>query len=150
MNYETIPKKCLMIWEILAVILLGGLMLLSWKLIPSHTIIWYAVLWLLGALLILSTLLYLPLLYLSIAYQVTETEIILKGGVIYTKTRFMIRKNISFATVYHTPLTPLFHISALMITSPGAYLLIPFMDSVRAEEIAEQLFHQNIKEEERL
>jgi membrane protein YdbS with pleckstrin-like domain len=148
MKYETIPKKCLIIWEVMAVILYGAVFLLCWKIIPYHTFFWYVILWVLGGLFILTVFLYLPLLYLSIAYQITDTDIIVKGGVIYTKTRFMNRKNISFATVYRSPLTPLFHVSTLMITSPGASLIIPFMDSKRADKIAAELFCPHTQKEE--
>ena len=139
MKYEMLPKRSLVFWELLSCLLFGGLIALAWIFLPVSTWIWYGVLWILGALLILSSFLYLPLLYLSVGYCCRGGDIIVKGGVIFYKTRFLKRDKISFVTVYNTPFTPLIHLSMLVITAPGSHLVTPFLESSRADQIADDL-----------
>lgn len=144
MIFETIPKKSLIIWEILSVFSYGVLFFLCRWLLPDYSIVWYAVLWLIGALFILTSLLYLPLLYLNVRYGISDEKIILKSGVIFQKTYVMMRDKISFVTVYTTPLDYLLGLSGLVISAPGSRLVILFMDAKRAEHIALKLHNSLI------
>lgn len=143
MKYETLPKKVLVLWELLAVIVLLLLLKLTRVLLSPYTIWWYGVQWVLGALAVLTLFLYLPLMYISFRYIVLTEQIVLKGGVIFHKTHYLRRENISFISVYKNPLTDLLHLSSLMITAPGAKLFIPLMDHRRAMAIAKQLSYKN-------
>lgn len=139
MNFHSLPKRSLVIWEALAVVLFGAGIFAAWVLIPQSLLIWYAVIWLLGALFILVAFLYLPLLYLSFSYCLSDTDIIVKGGVVFYKMRFLKRDKVSFVSVYNTPLTPFLKVSMLLITAPGAHLVIPFLAQDEADRIADAL-----------
>lgn len=141
MKFESIPKKVLVLWELLAVV--GFLLLLKLALfiLNPHTIVWYVVLWLLGALFVLTAFLYLPLLYVSEQYCVDKREIVFQQGVIFNKVHYMQCNKISFVSVYRNPLTWLLHISTLVVTCPGSRICILFINSDRASEIARQLSH---------
>lgn len=143
MKYEVLPKKVLIIWELLAVLIFTGLFLILRFLFRPDTLIWYIVLWLLGAAAVLCFFLYLPLLYNSCLYAVLPEQIVVKRGVIFNKTHYLKREHISFVSVYKNPLTRFIDISSLVVTAPGASVFILFMSHRRAMAIAKQLSREN-------
>lgn len=139
MEFETLPKRFLVFWEILACTVFGVLALLAFQFLPQGSLVWYGVLWLLGALFILTAFLYLPLLYLNYSWCCGETELVVRAGVIFYQTRFLKRDKISFVTVYHTPLSPLLRWSSVVVTAPGSRLVLPFLSRERAVRLAREL-----------
>lgn len=136
MEYEHISVKALIVWEVFAVISGAiGLNFLIWALTPG-TWIWYFLLWLYGAVMILICFLYLPLAYFNIEYGVFKDTIVYKRGVILPNTQIMYRDRIAFVTVYKNPLTPILKLSSLVVSAAGGSIRILFIDSQRADEIA--------------
>lgn len=131
--------KAVILWELLALALTALLIALAVLILAPGTWLWYGVLWSLGACYILAAFLYLPLLYLSRQYRVGEETIVCTSGVFFPKTEILYRSRIVFVTVYTNPLTPLLHISSLVVSAAGGSMRIHFLDSRRAEELAQLL-----------
>lgn len=139
MKFEHISNKALVLWELLAVLGFGALFAVSlWLLLPG-TWLWYTVLWIIGAAFIIMTFLYLPIAYLNIEYAIGKEAVIYRKGVIFPNTEVLYRDRIVFVTVYKNPLTPILHISSLVISAAGGTMRILFIDDRRAEEIARRL-----------
>lgn len=139
MVYETLPRRTLIVWEILSAMFCILLYLLLAWVTPSHTLIRGIVLWLVGAIFILSGLLYLPLLYLNVQYRLGKEEVVLKSGLFVEKNQVMRRCNISFVTQYIAPFSRLFRLSGLVIHAPGSKLRLLFIDEQSAQHIREQI-----------
>ena len=147
MKGEKISVKAVVLWEVLAAAaapLVTGLAV--WNLAPG-TWLWYTVLWLLGAVYILVSFLYLPLLYLSKRFFVGEETLVYQSGLLFPKTQIMYRSRIVFVTVYTNPLTPLLHISSLVISAAGGAMRIHFLNASRAEELAALLSERQVHTE---
>lgn len=139
MQYEKLPRRSLVIWEIASVVLYAVLFWLIWNLIPSYTVVWYVVLWLIGALSLLTAVLYLPLLYLNIGYAIKKDQVVLTSGVFVHKNYVMRRDRISFVTRYTTPLDRFLRVSGVVLSAPGSQLMLLFIDSERAKQIVERI-----------
>ena len=139
MNFERLSGKAVIIWEIVAALLFGVLLALVLFIFIPGTWLWYTVLWLLGAIYVLTAFLYVPLYYLSVEYAVGEEAVIYRKGVIFPNTQILYRDRIAFVTVYNNPLTPLLKLSSLTISAAGGNIHIWFMNSARAQEIADEL-----------
>lgn len=147
MDFETLPKRVIVLWEVVAVLIGGLFIALTIFIFVAHTIVWYILLWLFGAIIVLVCFLYLPLLFMSTKFKITEEHFILHRGVIFYKSHYMKRDKISYISVYKNPFTGLIDISSLILTSPGAQLIIPFMGHERAVDIAKLLSLENRFEE---
>ncbi len=146
-NYQYLPKRVLILWEILTILVITLLFAIACLFLNHYHIIWYITMWLIGALGIFLGFLYLPLLYIGYQFSVSENEIILHRGVIFHKRHYLKRDKITFVTIFHDPVSSAFGLTTLAVTSPGASLLMPFMDLKLARSIAKELsFHQNFKE----
>lgn len=131
--------KAAIVWEILAACIFAVLIIAALIILKPGTWLWYTVLWLLGALLVLTAFLYIPLAYLSVGYSINARTIVYKKGVFFPSTQVMYRDRIAFVSVYKNPLTPLLHVSSLVISAAGGNIRILFMNSRRADEIAKLL-----------
>lgn len=138
-EYEHISVKALILWEVFALIFAFiGLNILLW-LLTAGTWLWYFLLWLYGAIVVLICFLYLPLTYYNMEYAILKDTVVYKRGVILPNTQIMYRDRIAFVSVYKNPLTPILKLSSLVISAAGGKIRILFIDSDRADEIAEIL-----------
>lgn len=126
-------------WEIIAVFINLVLLVVILLILNPYTWLWYTVLWFLGAFTILETFIYVPFLYLNTLFGMNDETIVYKKGVLFKSTQVLYRERIVFVTVYNNPLTPLLHVSTLVISAAGATLTIAFINSKRAKELAELL-----------
>lgn len=147
LNYQYLPKRVLILWEILTIAVTALLFAIASLLLNHYHIVWYISMWLVGAFGIFFGFLYFPLLYIGYQFVVSDTEIILHRGVIFHKRHYLRRDKITFVTIFHDPVSSAFGLSTLVVTSPGANLVMPFMDSKFVKQTAQKLsFHQNFKE----
>lgn len=142
MRFERISVKALVLWEILTLLCFGIVFAGLVFILAPGTWLWYLLLWVCGAACVVMTFLYLPIAYLNIEYAVLKDAIVYRKGVIFPNTQVLYRDRIAFVTVYKNPLTPLLHISSLVISAAGGNLRILFINSARAEKIAAILSHQ--------
>ena len=94
--------------------------------------------------------LYFSLLFVSAPF-VFEQALFCRGGdacvsigLLFPKTQIMYRSRIVFVTVYTNPLTPLLHISSLVISAAGGAMRIHFLNASRAEELAALLSERQV------
>lgn len=139
MNFERISIKAAILWEILALAIFALLFIVAIILLNPGTWLWYLVLWVLGAACVIVTFLYIPLAYNNIQYAITDKTVIYKKGVIFPSTQIMYRDRIAFVSVYKNPLTPILHISSLVVSAAGGNIRILFLTTTRAEQLSEIL-----------
>ncbi len=136
---KRLPLRVLVLWEaaiFCAAALLIGLVL--WGLKP-HTILWYVLLVLLGGVYLFYAVFYFPMYYVGFRLYDHKNFIGSRSGVMVEKTRYQRKAEITVAEVYDNPLTPLCHLSTLMLHSPGSTLVILLMDTKEAHALARKL-----------
>jgi membrane protein YdbS with pleckstrin-like domain len=141
MKFEKVSRKAVILWELLALAVCGLLLWLVLVVFIPYTWLWYTLLWVLGALWVLTAFLYLPLYYLGIEYALGGEAVVYRKGLFFPHTQILYRDRIAFVTVYHNPLTPLLGISTLVISAAGGSMRIPFLQTSRAKELADELSH---------
>lgn len=144
-RYEKFSPKSLVIWEVLTFLGGAALLLLALFILLPGTWLWYTVLWLICAAYIFVAFLFFPLLYLNRGFAVSEEAIAYRTGVIFPKTELFYRDRIVFVTLYENPLTPLLHISSLVVSGAGGNLHLHFLDSKRAERLRLELQRGRVK-----
>ena len=147
LKYHFLPKRVLILWELFTIIVVVLLFAIAYLFLNHYHVIWYITMWLIGALGIFLGFLYFPLLYVGYQFALSDHEIILHRGVIFHKRHYLKRDKITFVTLFQDPISSAFGLTTLSVASPGANLLMPFMDLKLARRIAKELsFHQNFKE----
>lgn len=136
MKFERLSFTAAIMWEIIALLVNVVILIILLLVLNPHTWVWYTSLWLLGALAIVETFIYVPFLYLNTSFGINREAIVYKKGVLFTSTQILYRERIVFVTVYNNPLTPLLHISTLVISAAGGSMTIAFLNSKRAKELA--------------
>jgi membrane protein YdbS with pleckstrin-like domain len=139
LHYEHISWKAVIIWELLAALAAALLITLILLIFVPYTWLWYLLLWTSGAVYVLAAFLYLPLLYLSISYAVGRDALVYRSGVIFPSVKVLYRERIAFVSVYNNPLTPVLRLSSFVASGAGGNLRILFMNTGRAQELAELL-----------
>ncbi|WMJ23949.1 PH domain-containing protein [Paludicola sp. MB14-C6] len=136
MKFERLSITAAVMWEIITLAVTALILIVILFVLNPHTWLWYTSLWLLGALTIALTFIYVPFLYLNASFGINEDAIVYKKGVFFTSTQILYRERIVFVTVYNNPLTPLLHISTLVVSAAGGSMTIAFLNSKRAKELA--------------
>ena len=134
-----ISKKMLAVWECIAVLAAGALVMLILWLLPARTWYWYLTLWLIGLALVFCCFLWLPLYYESCHYLVTEEYIEYSRGVFFFLFTRVLRRSIMYVTILRGPLAPFLRIRSLMICSMGANLMLPFLPIREAEALLKEI-----------
>ena len=108
----------------------------------------FSILWIVGTVLWVGIFLYiflfhLPRFYQNLAIEVTQQEVIVRGGVFYSNLYTIALQNIQFITISSTPLSQLFRLVSLKITMAGGRVRIPGMKREDAERLVEFLKEQS-------
>lgn len=65
--------------------------------------------------------------------------LVYRSGVIFPSVKVLYRERIAFVSVYNNPLTPVLRLSSFVASGAGGNLRILFMNTGRAQELAELL-----------
>ena len=139
MEFKYLPKRVMVIWELITLILCGSLICLGAFLIAKDTFLWYAVLWLLGAFSIFMVFFYVPIYYVNYCYAINKTHVILTHGVLYNRVHHLKIDKISYVSVYKTPLARLLGLRTVIISAPGSQMRLLFIKSADAKELSKRL-----------
>lgn len=143
MKFEQISITAAIMWEVLAALISFAVLMLILVIFSPHTWLWYLLIWVWGALTIAATFIYVPFLYLNTEFGMNEKALVFKKGVIFPSTQILYRERIVFVTVYHNPLTSLLKVSTLVVSAAGGSMTILFMNSARAQQLADILSHEH-------
>lgn len=145
MKFERISIMAAVMWEIFALAICGVILFLILFIFAPHTWLWYLLLWILGAVTIAVTFIYVPFLYLNTEFGMNEKALVYRKGVLVPSTQILYRDRVVFVTVYNNPFTPLLKVSTLVISAAGGSMTIMFLNSKRAQELADILSHDKLK-----
>lgn len=145
MKFENISIMAAVMWEIVALAAFSILTLLALVILAPHTWLWYLVLFIIGLAAVTVVFLYVPFLYLNTEFAISKQAVVYRKGVIFPSTQVLYRDRIVFVTVYNNPLTPLLHVSTLVVSAAGGSLTIVFLNSKRAQELASQLAREKLR-----
>lgn len=145
MKLKSLPKKSLVIWEFLAIIVGLILTVLVVVIFKPHTLLCHIMLIAIATLSIYFCLFYFPLLYISCKFAISDQYFILKRGVLFNKTHIIKKDHISFISVTKDPLTPKLKLSTLIIVAPRSKLIIPFMNHTENVKIMQTLLDNEFK-----
>lgn len=144
MKFEQISIMAAVMWEILAIIAGAILVFATLFIFTPFTWLWHLILFVIGLILIGVTFVYIPLLYVNTEFAINKKAIVYSKGVIFPSTQILYRERVVFVTVYNNPLTPLLKVSTLVISATGGTMRILFLNSKRAQEIANLLSNEKL------
>lgn len=131
-----IAKRALFLWEIAALIGAAALACAILLIFIPGTWLWYLLLWLVGAIYILTAFLILPLYHLSFVYRVTSKELLVHSGLLFTRSKYLLRSRIAFVAVSRGPLMRFLGLSTLTVHAAGAHLSFRLLRKNDAEMLA--------------
>lgn len=85
---------------------------------------------------------YYPIRYLKCSYHLQEAALVVRSGVIYSRTHTLPLHNIQLVNVVATPLLQLFGLRGLTVYAPGASVHIPGLLPQQAVELGDALLAQ--------
>ena len=139
MEFKYLPKRVMVIWELITLVICGMLIWFAEFVLAKETFLWYAVLWLLGAFTVFMVFFYVPIYYANYCYAINDTHVILKHGILYNRVHHLNIDKISFVSVYKTPIARILRLRTVIISAPGSQLRLLFIKSSDAKELAERL-----------
>ena len=77
--------------------------------------------------------------YRSYYFELGPEQLHIHRGVLFVREQWLDRSKILLVSLYHNPLTPVLHLSSLMLTTPGAHCLLVSLDTGRAKQLASRL-----------
>lgn len=146
MNLHKIDRKALLVWWIR--LCLGALVLsfLSALFFAPHSIWWVGAtaLWVVAFLVLFVW--YYPLKYHKLSYAANSEILVINCGVIYTRRKSMLIKNIQYISIVSMPLLSAFGLRAVFFHAAGGFVYLPCVRLGDALLLQELLTPQKKKE----
>ncbi len=139
MAKETLPIRVLWVWRGAAVLTAVVFTLLTVLIFRPTSVVRPILLLIIWGLCAFAAAVYLPAYYRSYYFELGPEQLHIHRGVLFVREQWLDRSKILLVSLYHNPLTPVLHLSSLMLTTPGAHCLLVSLDTGRAKQLASKL-----------
>lgn len=125
MNFHRIDPRALLVWRIRLCVCALLPSFLSALFFAPGTLVWCILTGLWVAAFLALFLWYYPLKYKKLSYAASDDLLVIRCGVIYTRRKSILIKNIQYITIVTLPLPKLFGLCAIFFQAAGGWMYLP-------------------------